>query len=1259
MVPKRILKATIEQSSAVPCDDTTISVCVRTNAPFFSENKTLDVNTDKGFIIQVVPVYANINVKGLAKPGGGRHYETPSGQIPITGLGQHANLFGMGNWSADTGELNIAIRGRAENHTDVCFNFTLKNPSSAEECAPPGRIKVNITKDSADPADLYYPKLAAFGNAEVRVRTDWATPREDGAREPDTEAVATDYYDLDGQGGCPALGWGAPLALSGGRCPLKVVTPQVVYSDIGQSDPFPCSDNTITVNVTFNVPLLCPCGASGIPKITVSGLAGTLSTEFSNLSLTVGGAPGIGTWNPNGELVAHLGSAECALGYKRENGTYSARTEQAGVTTNAACAKACNDDDTCLSYEFSEAEQKCYLNDQAYDSTTPAPRYTLCVKTAAWVPQPCTVLALQFTVRNVEVARAAAQASLAVCSISGGAAAPLVNPSKNDLAPLFVRTGAIAAKMCQSNPWPGAQNTLTVTLTANIPLRTACQSKVVISNLDQACMEGVSDFTADGTVFPAACYSPGTLALNSAADGGTDGGLVPTSTDFGAGATFQDTAGWSYDYDAARQVHGGKLTLTVLTDTAVDTEYVFSFTIRNPSFGQASPPIRVGGTGIPIAGMLVEKCDAFITSPDPLNTCAGTPLSCNVDAADAAPLGVRSPEFLEHQIGQSTPYPCVVDNVIYVTLRANVNLPVQTSITLTNLDGIALDSGYIDVAIHDATELSSDTQLLGPGDADAYTAPAGSGMWDADLKKMTVQVAGAPISAFKRFTFKFTVTNPCCEQPSPAVCVKVNRITAPCNNCTAVGNCGSCVSIPRQMLDRDYYTIFNSPSDGGYYNYNNSYYSKDSDPITFGKAQLGDAYPLRTYEPGFIPLKKAIGQSTPFPSANNTITLTLATVTPLTAGSKVTLQGLDGSASASHPALPIQDAGTAEGLSATAVFGATADWQQAGTLVLTVASDSIAGAQYVLSFTLTNHHCERAPRTVTMTAGCCPDSSCSYSMVLDPEVNKTSTCQSTMGDTQPLKVLKPAFVMHNIWQSNPFPCQNNTISLELQTNVDLLATTKITVEGLEGSDTVSTNENTSLAVDVCGTETPGEWDQVTGRLVFELQALQPACSACVVKFVLKNKCCCQASPIGKVTVDADMNCFEKKNALPLGAANVTLLEASVKRPVAEELKPLHIRCPEWDATAISQSSEFPCADNVITVNVSFNVPVYAGSDMKLTLTGIHDTQTPTTYPPYVVSNITNRHAIFNFRNVTVFNENGTWVRNDIFQIGRASCRERV
>jgi len=966
--------------------------------------------------------------------------------------------------------------------------------------------------------------------------------------------------------------------------------------------------------MTFNVPLLCPCGSAGIPAITVAGLQGTLSTVFSNFSLLVGGEPGIGTWDPSGVLVAHLGSARCAIGYRDENATLAARDSPVLVDTSAACAKRCDDDASCLAYEFSAAAKQCYTNNAVSNSTTPASGYTFCLKTVAWVPKPCNVLALKFTIRNAKVARLAADTTLSVCSVTT-TPTPLVNPAKNDLAPLFVRTGAITAKMCQSNPWPAADNILTVTLSSNIPLKTACQSAIVISNMDQVCLQGVSDFAPDGTVYPASCFSPGVMTLNEANGSNVAGTSGVAKTKFGT------TGKWSYDYDETRQIHGGKLTLKVAADTVVDEEYVISFKIKNPSVGQASPPIRVSGTGIPVAGILPVKCTEFATPAD-VNMCTNKSLSCKVDAADAAPLKVLSPGFLENQIGQRSPYPCV-SNTITVTLRANIALPVDAAITLTNLDGNIDESGYIKVIIPAQGDISeidpSIVELAGPGAAlDLFTSPAGSGGWDYDLKKMTLVVKGAEISAFQRFVFSFDVTNPCCAMQSPAVCVKVNRITAPCNNCTAVGQCGTCASISRQAMDRDFYKMFESGADGGIYNYNNTVYSKAA-VITFGKPDLGDAYPLQIYMPGFIPLRKAIGQTTPFPSVNNTITVTIATQTPLTVGSHLTLTGLSDSALPSNPTLSIRDAGTLDGGDANTVFGSTGEWNNDGSLLLTVETQSIAGMQYVFSFQLTNPSCNLEPRTVTVTASCCTKDECPrYTLVLDPEVNKTDTCHSTMGDTQPLKVMKPAFVLNNIWQSNPYPCHNNTISLELDTNVDILPQTKITIEGLTGSNTPTTNENTSLAIDVCGTAAKGVWNGETGLLVFELSTMQSACSVCIVTFVLKNKCCCQESPIQNVKVHADMNCFEKAPALALGAANMTLLESSVKRPVVEELEPLHIRCPAWDVSTIQQGSNFPCTDNVLAVNISFNVPVLAGSDMSLTLTGLHDTQTLSTYPAYEV-----------------------------------------
>lgn len=775
-------------------------------------------------------------------------------------------------------------------------------------------------------------------------------------------------------------------------------------------------------------------------------------------------------------------------------------------------------------------------------------------------------------------------------------------PGNVDFAPLYVRPGAIKAKMCQATPWPGAENTITVTLSSNVPLRIACDSAVVISNLEQACMQGVPDFVADGGTYPAACYSDGTLALNQVAI--TNG----AATDASALQKFGNTGSWSYEYDAARLVHGGKLTLRVQADTEVDAEYVMSFNFRNPSFGQSSPPIRISATGIPISGTLSVKCQAF-SDKAALNLCANKPLSCSVDDMDAEPLKVRPPEFLENQIGQSRPYPCVTNNILTVTLLANVVLPMNAAITLTNLDGIDLPSGYIDVELKTTSpsEATGSNQLLGPGDnAALYTAPAGSGIWDSELKKLTCKISGSAIPPFTRFIFHFTVKNPCCSRPSPPVCVKVSGISAPCNNCTAVGDCGTCVSIARQMLDRDFYTVFDSGSDGGYYGYSDEVYNKGT-TITYGKANLGDAYPLLTYQPGFIAIQHAIGQSTPFPSSNNTITVTVATKTPLTVGSKLTLTGLSESATDSTSALSIKDAGTAEDpRTAVSVFGSTGEWNKQGSLLLTVQAESIAGVQYIFSFELMNPSCDLSARQVTVEATCCKTGACTYSMVLVPDQNKTETCHSQAGDARPLQVTKPTFVTHNIWQSNPFPCQNNSISIELDTNVDMLPTTQITVEGLTGSDTTST---LVLPVDVCGTRTVGKWDQASGKLVFQLISKQPACSTCIVKFDLKNPCCCQDSPISNVKISADVSCFGRVNAMVLPARNITLLDSSVTRAVAQELEPLHIRCPSWQETSIYQSSKYPCADNVITVSLSFNVPVPDGDIMSLVLSGIHDTLT--------------------------------------------------
>jgi len=131
---------------------------------------------------------------------------------------------------------------------------------------------------------------------------------------------------------------------------------------------------------------------------------------------------------------------------------------------------------------------------------------------------------------------------------------------------------------------------------------------------------------------------------------------------------------------------------------------------------------------------------------------------------------------------------------LQVTLRANVALNTNAIITLTNLRGI--------------NEVTKEIAIAG---ADGVFKANVNGShnfatWDAELHKLTM-VAVAPIDAGTQNVFKITVKNPCCDQPSPVVCIKASRINGACASCEADtpgqmcgdSDCGKCISISRQV----------------------------------------------------------------------------------------------------------------------------------------------------------------------------------------------------------------------------------------------------------------------------------------------------------------------------------------------------------------------------------------------------------------------------------------------------------------------------
>ena len=124
---------------------------------------------------------------------------------------------------------------------------------------------------------------------------------------------------------------------------------------------------------------------------------------------------------------------------------------------------------------------------------------------------------------------------------------------------------------------------------------------------------------------------------------------------------------------------GGKLSLTVLTDTVANVAYIVQFNLTNPSTGQASPPVEIHCTGITIKSVNMTK------APD-----------------NKAPLLIAG--FVATSIAQHTPAQGAM-NLLTITLSTRCNLPINTRVTISGLKGgapsnSALNISYISAGAH-------------------------------------------------------------------------------------------------------------------------------------------------------------------------------------------------------------------------------------------------------------------------------------------------------------------------------------------------------------------------------------------------------------------------------------------------------------------------------------------------------------------------------------------------------------------------------
>ena len=149
-----------------------------------------------------------------------------------------------------------------------------------------------------------------------------------------------------------------------------------------------------------------------------------------------------------------------------------------------------------------------------------------------------------------------------------------------------------------------------------------------------------------------------------------------------------------------------------------------------------------------------------------------TPLGLcgNTHTGDAAALYLYKPEFTVKNVSQSSAMPCDSNNVISIIIRSNVPLCSKdcfAQITISNLRGAIADHGDIALSSLDATE--KDTFAASPKGAPGF------GAWDSDEETLTLHLSCCMICN-KDYRISFVVRNPSCVQPAPTIFIEATNL---------------------------------------------------------------------------------------------------------------------------------------------------------------------------------------------------------------------------------------------------------------------------------------------------------------------------------------------------------------------------------------------------------------------------------------------------------------------------------------------------
>jgi hypothetical protein len=226
--------------------------------------------------------------------------------------------------------------------------------------------------------------------------------------------------------------------------------------------------------------------------------------------------------------------------------------------------------------------------------------------------------------------------------------------------------------------------------------------------------------------------------------------------------------------------------------------------------------------------------------------------------------------------------------------------------------------------------------------------------------------------------------------------------------------------------------------------------------------------------------------------------------------------------------------------------------------------------------------------------------------------------------------VKDAVVASSIGQSSPFPCDLNTITVTIQSSVDLELTClpSISISGLTGSFqpdsstfSVGVSVFDSSVMSSSWTKADGSWQNSDGKLVFNVMTngISPiaATSSIVVSFGLKNPNTGQESPpIGlwlrlKDSAHATADEHYSVPSKQTGTGSLDFNGKSACTKTAGDASPLYVKTVGWLGGIISQSTSWPCYTNTITVSFQVDAPLFLSCVNQFTLSGLTGSTTGT------------------------------------------------